>query len=94
MRDEVAAPLPKPIYLEVPVHLYFWIQDGASMRCASFPAIVTVVTPDVFGKVRLLAARAVPGMDETPWPRGPVARVPALNVVDVCGCCLTTNLRA
>ncbi|CAE7355100.1 Plcl2 [Symbiodinium sp. CCMP2592] len=35
---EVAAPLPKPIYLEV----------------------------------RLLAARAVPGMDETPWPRGPV----------------------
>ncbi|CAE7544593.1 PLCD3 [Symbiodinium pilosum] len=35
---EVAAPAPKPLYLEV----------------------------------RLLAARAVPGMDETPWPRGPV----------------------
>ena len=26
-----------------------------------------------FLQVRLLAARAVPGMDETPWPRGPVA---------------------
>ena len=50
MRPEVAAPLPKPIYLEVLVHFgNLPLVLLASMWCAHLPVKVTVLTPDVFG---------------------------------------------